>query len=194
MKTSSIKVGNLYEVKSGHNVTVVKIKAINEKTGGWTCETSKGKRMNIADSKRFVKEVMPKKEKAVADKSAPAKGKTAVKKPTLTEVVKSKVVALIPKGRRATSTVHDLDDQSKHLGPKPRGQMSALSAAHRVLKEAVKPLGVREILETALVKQYCDIGGKTPFNTINGGIRKEITHKGEASRFVWVSAGLFATR
>ncbi|HBT77629.1 MAG TPA: hypothetical protein DEB39_12070 [Planctomycetaceae bacterium] len=207
MKADSIIIGNLYEVKAGRNVTVVKVKSVNNKTGCWICETTKGKKMNIADADRFVGDVTPGKE-AKAEK-------TSEKKPSLKEVIKSKVVAIIPKGRRATSTMRDLDDptftrkhhvrngvlvleaddeQPKHLGPKPKGRMSALSAAHRVLKEAGKPLGVREILETALAKNYCNIDGRTPFNTINGGIRKEIKHKGEASRFVWAGPGLFAAR
>ena len=215
MKANSIIIGNQYEVKAGRNVTVVKVKSINETTGGWRCETTKGKAMNIADAARFLKEVTPKKEKAKTEKAAPAKEKTSEKKPSLKEVIQSKVVALIPKGRRATGTMRDLDDPTfsrkhhvtkngvlvlepddkpKHLGPKPKGQMSALSAAYRVLQEAGKPMGVREILETALAKKYCDIGGKTPFNTINGGIRKEIKVKGEASRFVWAGPGLFAAR
>ena len=209
MKANSIIIGNVYEVKAGRNVTVVKVKAVNESTGGWICETTKGKKMNIADSARFLKDVTPSKEKA-----KPEKEKTTGKKPSLKEVIKSKVVAIIPKGRRATSSMRDLDDptftrkhhvkdgvlvveadeQPKHLGPKPKGQMSALSAAHRVLQEAGKPLGVREILETALAKNYCDIGGKTPFNTINGGIRKEISKKGDQSRFERVGPGLFAAR
>ena len=213
MKANSIIIGNHYEVKAGRNVTVVKVKAVNETTGGWICETTKGKRMNIADSGRFLKDVTPGKEKAAKEKTSEKSGE---KKPSLKEVIKSKVVAIIPRGRRATSTMRDLDDPTftrkhhvkdgvlileadgdekpKHLGPKPKGQMSALSAAHRVLQEAGKPLGVREILETALAKNYCDIGGKTPFNTINGGIRKEISKKGDQSRFERVGPGLFAAR
>ena len=215
MKASNIQVGNLYEVKSGHNVTVVKVKAINEKTGGWICETSKGKRMNVADTKRFVKEVTPKTEKATAKKFAPAKEKSVGKKPTLKEVIESKGIKVIPKGRRATSSMCDLDDPTftrkhhvkngvlvleaddekpKHLGPKPLGAMSALSAAHRVLQEAGRPLTVREIMEAALAKNYCVLNGKTIFNTFNGGIRKEIKAKGDQSRFMWVERGLFAAR
>ena len=209
MKAEKIIIGNLYEVKAGRNVTVVKVKAVNETTGGWICETPKGKRMNIADSARFLKDVTPNKEK-------PAKEKASGKKPSLKEVIKSKVVAIIPKGRRATSSMRDLDDPTftrkhhvkdgvlvleaeadekpKHLGPKPLGQMSALSAAHRVLQEAGKPLTIREIMETALSKNYCVLNGKTIFNTFNGGIRKEISKKGDQSRFERVGPGLFAAR
>jgi hypothetical protein len=49
-------------------------------------------------------------------------------------------------------------------------------------------------METALAKKYCVVGSKTPFNSFNGGIRQEITKKGEDSRFVWVERGYFAAR
>lgn len=206
MKSEQIQLGHLYEVKAGRNFTVLKVKAVNEATGGWICETGKGKRMNIADAARFVRDVTPGSESERTNK----------KQPSPKEVIESKGVTVIPKGRRATSTMKDLDDptftrkhhlkngvlileadteeKSKSLGPKPRGQMSALAAAHRVLVEAGKPMGVREILETALARKYCDIAGKTPFNTINGGIRKEIKAKGDQSRFERVGPGLFAAR
>jgi hypothetical protein len=70
--------------------------------------------------------------------------------------------------------------------------MTVLAAAQRVLREAGRPMKVHEIMETALAKQYCVVGGKTPFNTFNGGIRNEIIKKGKESRFVWVDKGYFA--
>ena len=203
MKKSAIQVGNRYEVKAGRNVTVVTIKSVNETTGGWVCETLKGKRMNIADASRFVKEVTPKPEKASG------------KRPSLKEFIESKGITVIPKGRRATKTMRDLDDPTltrkyhvndngtvvleadepvKRMGPKPNGAMSVLDAAHKVLLEEKRPMKVQEIMEAALARNYCVVGGKTPFNTFNGGIRQEIIKKGEASRFVWVDKGQFAAR
>ncbi len=74
MKANSIIIGNLYEVKAGRNVTVVKVKSVNKKTGCWICETTKGKKMNIADAARFVKDVTPEKE-AKKEKAAPVQEK-----------------------------------------------------------------------------------------------------------------------
>ncbi len=212
MKAANIQIGNLYEVKAGRNVTVVKVKSVNKTTGCWVCETPKGKKMTIADAERFVRDVTPGKESKIG-KAAPAKA--IGKKASLREVIEAKGITIIPKNRRATSTMRDLDDPTftrnhrvtkkgvlvleadekpKHLGPKPLGNMSALSAAHRVLKEAGKPMRIREIMETAIGKGYCELHGKTPFCTFNGGIQKEVKTKGDNSRFVWVDKGLFAAR
>ena len=61
MKTTSIQVGKMYEVKTGRNVTTVKVKSFNKQTGGWVCETQGGKSIGVKDAARFVREIMPKK-------------------------------------------------------------------------------------------------------------------------------------
>ncbi len=194
MKKSSIQIGNQYEVQAGRNKTKVKIVSFSEEKQSWQCETPNGKIISIKDTARFLKEVGEKK--------------------SLREVIESKGVTIIPRERRATNTMSNLDDPTftrkhhvdesgvlvledetpKHLGPKPAGVMSVLAAAHRVLQEEGRPMKVSEIMEAALERNYCKVGGKTPFNTFNGGIRKEITKKGNDSRFVWAGKGLFAAR
>jgi len=62
MKATSIQVGKMYEVKTGrNNTTTVKVESFNRKTGGWVCETQNGKTVNVKDSARFVREIVPKK-------------------------------------------------------------------------------------------------------------------------------------
>ena len=133
--------------------------------GTWLCETDGGKILKVKEAARFLKEVKPPKEKRQPREVAAPK---------------------VAKPKDAPST--------KRMGPKPNGKMSVLDAAHKVLLEEGRPMKVLEIMETALARKYCVIGGKTPFNTVNGGIRTEITKKGENSRFVWVDKGTFAAR
>ena len=89
-----------------------------------------------------------------------------------------------------------VDAVKKKVPPKPYTPQYGVivlcdSESHQ---EAGKPMKVQEIMEAALAKGYCKVGGKTPFNSFNGGIRSEITKKGKESRFKRVDKGLFAAR
>ena len=73
--------------------------------------------------------------------------------------------------------------------------LSMLEAAVRVLREARRALTVRELTERMAVRGYwTSPAGKTPQATLAGAIGTEIKKKGDASRFVRVSLGLFALR
>ena len=141
------------------------VKVTSLDNGTWLCETDGGKILKVKDAARFLKEIKPK------EKKAPRK------------VAEPKIVK--PKSEGVSV---------KRMGPKPNGEMSVLDAVHKVLLEEGRPMKVLEIMETALARKYCVVGGKTPFNTFNGGIRTEITKKGTESRFVWIDKGLFAAR
>ena len=173
MKTSQIEIGNNYEIQLGKNTA--KVKVVSLESGTWFCETYSGKTLKVKDAKRFIKAV---KEKAKS----------------IRETVESNDVTIILRGKRATSSMKEADETPKHMGPKPLGDMSALTAAHRVLVEEARPMRVREITNTVLERGYCKLNGKTPHCTINGGMQKEIKTKGENSRFQWVGKGLFAAR
>jgi hypothetical protein len=79
-------------------------------------------------------------------------------------------------------------------GGKPKGKMSGLDAAHRVLTEAGCPMHIREIFETAMQKKYCSLKGATPALTISAAMQREIRGKGKNSRFIKTERGLFAAR
>ena len=79
-------------------------------------------------------------------------------------------------------------------GGKPKGMLSGLDAAHKVLTEAGCPMNVREILETATQNGYCQLGGATPALTIYAAMQREIAAKGANSRFTKIERGLFAAR
>ena len=194
MKSSQIEIGNNYEIQLGKNTA--KVKVVSLENGTWFCETYSGKTLKVKDAKRFIRAV---KEKAKS----------------IREAIESNDVTIIPRGKRVKSSMKEFDDPTfthehhvdengvlileadekpKHMGPKPLGDMSALTAAHRVLVEEARPMRVREITTTVLERGYCKLNGKTPHCTINGGMQKEIKTKGENSRFQWVGKGLFAAR
>ena len=175
MKSSQIQIGHQYEVQAGRNKTKINVISFDEEKQSWSCETPNGKIIKIKDTARFLKAV-------------------GEKKKSIRETIESKGVTIIPRGKRATGSMKEADEKPKHMGPKPLGDMSALTAAHRVLVEEARPMRVREITTTVLERGYCKLNGKTPHCTINGGMQKEIKTKGDGSRFQWVGKGLFAAR
>jgi hypothetical protein len=222
MKATDIKIGKTYEVTAGRNKTKVKVANFNARTGSWECETESGKTISIKDAKRFLAEVGKKTIlQNVVDtvKAVLPKGKKA----TLKEVIESKGITVIPKGRRATSTMRDLDDPTftrKHhvdengvlvldaeddetdnetkkergKGGKPSGKMSALDAAHEILKEQNREMNVKEITELAISTGRWSPNGKTPIATLSAAVQMDIVKKQEASRFIKTGRGLFAAR
>lgn len=176
MKSSQIQIGHQYEVQAGRNKTKISVVSFDEEKQSWACKTPNGKIIKIKDTVRFLKEV-------------------GAKQP-LREIIEPKGVTAPPSGSGVARTINKPADVEtlKRLGPKPLGKMSVLAAAHRVLQEEGRPMQVSEIMKIALEKQYCKVGGKTPFNTFNGGIRGEIIKKGSKSRFERIGKGLFAAR
>jgi len=88
-------------------------------------------------------------------------------------------------------------EASKEANPKPAGKkaagkMSGLDAAAKVLAEAGKPMGAKEIVEVAFAKKYWQSKGQTPAATIYAAIIREIAAKKKESRFRKTSRGKFA--
>ncbi len=187
MKKSSIQVGHSYEVQSGRNKTKVKVVSFDPEKQSWTCETAHGKTIPIKDPARFLKCLDEKK--------------------SLREIIESKGIKIIPRGRQVKSSTDDPTLTRKHhvdkkgvlvlekeSNSKTLGRMPVLAAAHRVLQEENRPMRVREIMELALGKKYCVIGGKAPIHHFSSGILKEIRLKGKDGRFKRVDKGLFVAR
>ncbi|HEY0985112.1 HTH domain-containing protein [Schlesneria sp.] len=73
------------------------------------------------------------------------------------------------------------------------GKMSALDAAAKVLGESTDPLTSKGMIDAMAAKGYWQSpGGKTPHATLYAAILREITTKGEESRFVKTERGHFA--
>ena len=209
MKANKIEQGKQYEITIGKNTTIVRVVKIERRVNGalvFQCENVKtGKPMAVADVDRFRKEIK------------------AEKKTTLKEAIESKGITVIPKGRRATSTMRDLDDPTfsrKHhvdengvlvletddtatenetktepgKGGKPKGQLSGINAAYEVLKEAGEPMNIKQIMEKINERGLAKLAGKTPAATVSAALQREISTKQEASRFEKAGKGLFRAK
>ena len=72
--------------------------------------------------------------------------------------------------------------------------MKFAEAAEIVLSQAGKPLHFREITERAIELQLIEADGKTPWNSMNGTLRRLIRQKGDELPIVSLGDGLFALR
>jgi hypothetical protein len=71
-------------------------------------------------------------------------------------------------------------------------QLSALSAAAKVLAVATEPLTTKQMIEAMEAKGYWKSpGGKTPWATLYSALAREIAVKGDASRFRKTDRGKF---
>ena len=78
---------------------------------------------------------------------------------------------------------------------KPDGKLSQLDAAVKVLAEAGTPLTTKAMIEAMATKGYwTSPGGATPAQTLYSALIREISQKGDASRFVKADKGLFGLK
>ena len=68
---------------------------------------------------------------------------------------------------------------------------SGLNAAVQVLKDAGEPMRCKDMVAKMLDSGLWKTDGKTPAATINAAIHREITTKGDKSRFKKTDRGLF---
>ena len=83
----------------------------------------------------------------------------------------------------AADTKPSKKNKAAKTGKKKERKTSGLDAAARILKEAGKPMRCPDIIKMALEKGYWSTKGKTPAATVYSVIIREITDKGNRSRF-----------
>src|SRR5215470_8023836 len=77
---------------------------------------------------------------------------------------------------------------------RPKGGLSCLNAAAKVLSEKGEPMNCKEMVEAMATKGYWTTpGGKTPHATLYSSIAREIRDKGKESRFKKADRGNFAS-
>ena len=77
---------------------------------------------------------------------------------------------------------------------RPKGGLSCLNAAAKVLSEKGEPMNCKEMIEAMATKGYWTTpGGKTPWATLYSSIAREIRDKGRESRFKKADRGKFAS-
>jgi len=121
----------------------------------------------------------------------PAKGKTIGE---LASAMEKKI-----KGDKKADATPDASRPKAKREPKPnsggkestRGP-SGLDVAAQMLKDAGTPMKCKEMVEQMIAKGLWATNGKTPSATIYAAIIREISEKGDASRFTKVDRGSFA--
>ena len=74
------------------------------------------------------------------------------------------------------------------------GKMSCLDAAAKVLEESGESMTTRAMFDAMVTKKYWTSEAPTPHNTLYSAILREITKKGDVSRFRKASRGKFALK
>jgi hypothetical protein len=94
---------------------------------------------------------------------------------------------------RATKPAAPAAEQpTRPVTPDAPKRLSALDAAAKVLAEEGRPLSCQELIGRMAGKAYwVSPGGKTPAATLHSAMTREITPKGEQSRFRKAGPGRF---
>jgi len=195
MKKNEVKVGTVYRVKVSGSVQDVRITGENPH-GGWdgvNVATNRKVRVKSPQRLRSVAAERPAKRRKIvslaeyeSEAAAPAEaapapdGATGTVASDLPGPTGGAEAGADGKKRRAASNKPDKER-------KPSG----LDAAAMVLAEAGEPLNTKDMVERMLAKGLWRTGGKTPAATIYAAILREITVKGDASRFRKTERGKF---
>jgi hypothetical protein len=165
MKKANVQIGATYLVKVAGNLVPVKIDREHD-SGGWLGVSAKtGKTIRIKSPQRLRKQLADAPVKATKDAKPTAKRDT---------------------GERAATC-----GQRESNDAKP---MSLLDAASHILSlGAALPMRCKDIVDLAISRDLWSPrnGGKTPASTLYAAIHREITTKGDASRFRKVERGKF---
>jgi hypothetical protein len=113
-------------------------------------------------------------------------------KKTTTKAAKGTKAAKATKGKAAKAKA---DEAIKAAAAPAEKKVSALDAAHLVLAKAGAPMTAKELIEAMAAQGLWNSpNGKTPANTLYAAILREITVKGEQSRFARPEPGKFTAR
>ena len=94
---------------------------------------------------------------------------------------------------KAAKPLAKVTKKAKPASEKADKKLSQIDAAAKVLAEAKEPMNCKAMVEAMQTKGYwTSPAGKTPHQTLNAAILREIAKKGKDSRFVKADRGLFA--
>jgi hypothetical protein len=182
MKKDDVKVGKTYQAKVSGRLTEVRITAVNTH-GGWDAvNVLTNKTVRIKSAQRLRGEALHGKK---GKKARTAATQAAPEAPTAAPVANAAPAATeptteAPKARKARQ--------------REDGKMSGLDACAKVLEESGQPMTTREMFDAMANKRYWTTDAPTPANTLYSAILREITTKGDASRFIKAERGKFALR
>ncbi|MCE5279081.1 MAG: winged helix-turn-helix domain-containing protein [Planctomycetaceae bacterium] len=164
-KNVEVQTGKTYRAMVRGKVSIVTVKGEVD-GGGWDVEMiSTGSHHRVSSISGFVCE---------CDKSGkPIEAATGKKAPEASR-------AEAPTAKSA-----------KEARPAKAKRLGGLGAAVQVLAEAGKPMNAADMIKCMLDRGLWTTGGKTPAATIYAAIIREISSKGQASRFRKTDRGLF---
>ncbi|MCD6404829.1 MAG: winged helix-turn-helix domain-containing protein [Planctomycetes bacterium] len=174
MKKDKVKVGGTYKAKVSGKLTEVRITG-ESRHGGWDAvNVLTNRTVRIKSAQRLRGEAL----RGKANKTA----KAAPRAHTLATGATG--------GAEATTEA----PKAKKAPRRADGHMSGLDAAAKVLEEAGTPMTTREMFACVVAKGYWTSEAPTPHNTLYSAILREITKKGDTSRFVKAERGKFALK
>jgi len=169
MKKDEIKIGGTYLAKVSDRVVPVRIDAENER-GGWDATNLlTDKKVRIKGAQRL---------RCPANRDGSPQTKPDVQ-------AQSEDDKKASKGKAKKTAKPKGEAKPKKLG--------CLDAAAKVLGENGQAMNCKEMIDAMAAKGYwTSPGGKTPHATLYSAIAREITTKGQESRFLKSERGKFA--
>ncbi|MDD3586673.1 MAG: winged helix-turn-helix domain-containing protein [Thermoguttaceae bacterium] len=193
-----IKVGKCYIAKLSKGDAPIRIESVHE-DGGWVARTLLTSRITrIKTAEQIVRVCEDSELEEYTNRSnervaRPSEETVSPEPVEVTEMTESQETVETP-AEDITPEEETTDDIYVLLRRKPKTKMTLLDAAHRVLSEFGDELSATDIVKAAIEKGYWQTEGKTPGNTLNAAITRDIKAKGEESRFAKGTRGRFTTR
>jgi len=186
MKKENVTVGETYMAKVSGLVVPVRIDSTS-RIGGWDATNLQtNHRVHIKSCRRLrgaVKKIFTLAE--YNDRGKP------FAKTTVEDTPPQSAPAAITTQEATQEATAPVERDPGERGANGAKRVSGLDAAAQVLAEAGKPLNAVAIAAQARAKGLWTTNGKTPANTLNSAISREIKVKGDASRFAKAERGKF---
>lgn len=169
MKKNDVRVGSIYVAKVTGKLARIRIDA-ESPNGGWSATNLEtNRRVRIKSARRLRHDV----DSPISDAQGTATSTTPPDRPTMP-------------GKK---DVNAKEDSSNDRG---RRRLSVLDAAATVLTDAPAPMRCGELITTMAAKDlWTSPNGKTPHATLNSALIREISRKGNQSRFRRCGRGMF---
>ncbi|HEV7299822.1 MAG TPA: HTH domain-containing protein [Tepidisphaeraceae bacterium] len=189
MTKDQVQVGEAYEAKVGSRWVGVTI--LGPAKTGWNAVSDMGKPVRVKD----VRHLRP----AAAEPEAPQRAPEAQRE-AIAPVGDPEPAEVAPRAKRpakakATAAVATPAKEAKkpeETTAKPAGKLTCLDAAAQVLQQADEPLQCKTMVARMQEQGLWTTAAPTPAATLYSAILREITVKGDSSRFKKTDRGHFA--
>ena len=189
MNKADVKIGSMYKVKVSGVLAEVRINGVNPH-GGWDgMNTKTHRRVRIASAGRL---------RGLVDRSGKKQVSTLAEHEAEIAADKAAKGAQAaenrPRAKKAKKATKDAKSPAKRDTGKPDAKpMSLLNAAAHLLSLGTRdPMRCKDIVDLAVARGLWTPGsGKTPASTLHAAMSREITTRGDDSRFRKTEPGKF---